>query len=434
MNDTTAIPITKASTQPMPLQIVAAGDSNIGRTRSSNQDSGYSGFHLFFVADGMGGHAGGDIASALVTHQVAQVDAVYDTPEDAGDAMRNAMLMANRKLTETVSDHGDLSGMGTTFSGLMINGNKIAIAHIGDSRVYLVRDGQVKQVTKDHTFVQRLVDTGRITAEEALTHPRRSVLMRVLGDVEDAPDIDIITMNTKPGDRWMLCSDGLCGVIPDEVLDRILAENGSPSDACELLVYEALEHGGPDNVTVVVVDVKSAAHKVTEPLEPQFLGSAASDVVIENNKGRRFLRLLNPRNIPEAFGLNQDPAAFLPESDEYLELILKQTRSRLRTLLIRRLLLLVAGLTLIFGGLFAAYSYTQTRFYLGETPAGRIGIFKGIHESFGTLKFSELYIQTPINVTDLTLLQQAQVSRTISADTLVDAYKKLDLLLSIEGQ
>jgi len=434
MNDTTAILITKASTQPMPLQIVSAGDSNIGRTRSSNQDSGYSGYQLFFVADGMGGHAGGDIASALVTHQVSQVDAIYESPEEAGEAMRNSMLLANRKLSETVSEHGDLSGMGTTFSGLMINGNKVAIAHIGDSRVYLVRDGEVKQITKDHTFVQRLVDTGRITAEEALTHPRRSVLMRVLGDVEDAPEIDIIAMNTKPGDRWMLCSDGLCGVVPDEVIDRILAEKGSPSDACELLVYEALEHGGPDNVTVVVVDIKSAAHKLAEPLEPKFLGSAASDVVIENNKGRRFLRLLNPRNLPEAFGLNQDPAAFLPESDEYLDLILRQTKSRLRILRIRRLLLLLAGLALIVGVLFAAYSYTQSRFYLGATPAGKVGIFKGINEAFGSLKFSELYIQTPINVTDLTLLQQDQVSRTISADTLVDAYKKLDLLLSIEGQ
>ncbi|MEY4366700.1 MAG: hypothetical protein RLZ28_115 [Actinomycetota bacterium] len=434
MNDTTAIPIQKTATVPIPLQIVAAGDSNIGRTRSSNQDSGYSGYNLFFVADGMGGHAGGDIASALVAHQVAKLDAVYENPEDAGEAMRNAMLLANRKLSETVSEHGELAGMGTTFSGLMINRNKVAIAHIGDSRVYLVRGGEVKQITKDHTFVQRLVDTGRITPEEALTHPRRSVLMRVLGDVEDAPEIDLITMNTKPGDRWMLCSDGLCGVVPEEVLDRILAENGSPSDACELLVYEALEHGGPDNVTVVVIDIKTAAHKLAEPLEPKFMGSAASDVVIENNKGRRFLRLLNPRNIPEALGLNQDPAAFLPESDEFLELILKQTNSRLRMLRIRRLVMLVVGLLIVCGAMFAAYSYTQTRFYLGATPAGRVGIFKGIHESFGSLKFSELYIQTEINVFDLSLLQQQQISRTISADTLVDAYQKLDLLLSIEGQ
>jgi protein phosphatase len=434
MNDTTAIPITKTSTVPIPLQIVAAGDSNIGRTRASKQDSGYSGYNLFFVADGMGGHAGGDIASALVTHQVAQVDSTYDTPEDAGEAVRSAMPWANRKLSETVSEHGELAGMGTTFSGIIINRNKVAIAHIGDSRVYLMRAGEVKQITKDHTFVQRLVDTGRITPEEALTHPRRSVLMRVLGDVEDAPEIDIITHNTKPGDRWMLCSDGLCGVVPDEVINRILSEKGSPTDACELLVYEALEHGGPDNVTVIVVDIKSAAQKLIEPLEPKFLGSSASDVVIDNNKGRRFLRLLNPRNIPEAFGLNQDPAAFLPESDEYLDLILKQTKSRIRTLRIRQVGLLIAALLIIGGALFAAYSYTQTRFYLGATPAGKVGIFKGIHESFGSLKFSELYIQTPVNVNDLTLLQQGQLNRTISADTLVDAYQKLDLLLSIEGE
>ena len=432
MND--ALPFDKTATVPIALQFVAAGDSNIGRTRASNQDSGYRGFNLFFVADGMGGHAGGDIASAIVTHRVAQVDAIYESPDAAAEAMRDAMIQANRKLSETVEEHGELAGMGTTFSGMMVSGGKVAIAHIGDSRIYLARAGKVKQITKDHTFVQRLVDTGRISAEEALTHPRRSVLMRVLGDVEDAPEIDILTMGTKPGDRWLLCSDGLSGVVPEQVLEQILLENGSPLDACELLVYEALEHGAPDNVTVVIVDIKSAAHAPTGEPTAEFLGSAANDVVVEQSKDRSFLRLLNPRNLPEIFGMNQDTAAFLPESEEYLDLILRQTKSRVRVLRIRQLIAWVLGLLALAGGLFAAYSYTQTRYYIGESNSGHVAIFRGIHESFGTLGFSSLYRETSTSVNTLSLLQQDQVRRTISADSLTDAYLKFNVLLSIEGK
>ena len=432
MNET--MPSDKTATLPIAMQLVAAGDSNIGRTRASNQDSGYCGFNLFFVADGMGGHAGGDIASAIVTHQVSQVDALHDNPEAAAEAMREAMVAANRKLSQTVEEHGELAGMGTTFSGLMVAGGKVAIAHIGDSRIYLARAGKVKQITKDHTFVQRLVDTGRITPEEALVHPRRSVLMRVLGDVEDAPEIDLMTLGTKPGDRWMLCSDGLSGVVPEDVLERILLENGSPEEACELLIYEALEHGAPDNVTVVIVDIKSAAFKAESASEPQFLGSAASDVVVENSKDRRFLRLLNPRNLPEVFGMNQDPAAFLPESEEYLDLILRQTKSRVRMHRLRQLIGLLVGLALLAGGLFAAYSYTQTRYYLGESSSGNVAIFRGIHESFGSLKFSQLYRETSTRVKDLSLMQQEEVRRTITADSVVDAYIKFDILMAIEGK
>jgi len=425
---------TKTATLPIAVQVDAAGESNIGRTRASNQDSGYCGFNLFFVADGMGGHAGGDIASALVTHRVAQVDLIYDTPDEATEAMRSAMISANRKMSQTVEEHGELAGMGTTFSGLAVVGSKVAIAHIGDSRIYLARGGSVRQITKDHTFVQRLVDTGRITPEEALVHPRRSVLMRVLGDVEDAPEIDLMTLGTKPGDRWMICSDGLSGVAPDEVIERILLDKSGPEEACELLVYEALEHGAPDNVTVVIVDIKSAAFKPDSAPMVEFLGSAANDVVVENTKERRFLRLLNPRNLPEVLGKNQDPAAFLPESEEYLELILSQTKSRVRRHRLRQLAAGVAALLVIAGLLMLGYNYTQTRFYIGESPSGKVAIFKGIHESFGSLKFSELYRETSTNVKDLTLMQQDEVRRTISADNLNDAYIKFDLLIAIEGK
>ena len=220
----------------MTVKTVSHALSNIGRVRHSNQDSGYSGYQLFFVADGMGGHAGGDIASALVSQRVAQIDTSYPNADAAAQAMKTAMLDANRALGQTVKSHYELAGLGTTFSGMSVNGDEVTIAHIGDSRIYLCREGEMMQITKDHTFVQRLVDLGRITEEEALVHPRRSVLMRVLGDVETEPDIDTFTLRTQPGDRWMLCSDGLCGFVPEGLISMILSGPISTEEAADLLV------------------------------------------------------------------------------------------------------------------------------------------------------------------------------------------------------
>lgn len=222
--------------------------SNIGRVRKSNQDSGYAGYNFFFVADGMGGHAGGDIASAIIAQSVARADREYEDTDQASSQVVEALLEANQKLADTVSEHSELKGMGTTFSGIVFTGDLVTVTHIGDSRVYMVSEDKVSQVTKDHTFVQRLVDTGRITPEEALAHPRRSVLMRVLGDVEVSPEVDTEVFKAAAGDRWMLCSDGLCGVVPDEIINKILLDKSvDAEEATALLIYEALEHGAPDN-------------------------------------------------------------------------------------------------------------------------------------------------------------------------------------------
>ena len=167
----------------MALKTISYAASDVGKIRSSNQDSGYAGVNLFFVADGMGGHAGGDIASALAAQHVALADEPAESAQVAEQRLIDFIWQANEKLGVSVAEHSDLAGMGTTFSGILVHGTKVSIGHIGDSRVYLARDGIVKQITSDHTFVQRLVDTGRISEEEALVHPRRSVLMRVLGDV-----------------------------------------------------------------------------------------------------------------------------------------------------------------------------------------------------------------------------------------------------------
>jgi len=228
--------------------------SDVGLVRQSNQDSGFAGRFLMVVADGMGGHAGGDVASHVVIRQLLELDRPFDSPEKARKHLKDELLKINALLIGAVVERPELAGLGTTVSALLRVGNKAVIAHIGDSRIYRLREGKLEQVTEDHTYVQRLVDSGRISEEEALVHPRRSVLLRVLGDVDTRPDIDTMILPISPGDRWMLCSDGLCGVVRPEEIRISLTQNRSTTDAAESLVAASMRLGAPDNVTVVVMD------------------------------------------------------------------------------------------------------------------------------------------------------------------------------------
>ena len=405
----------------MAIKTISYAASDIGRVRSSNQDSGYAGFNLFFVADGMGGHAGGDIASALVAQRVAQADAVYESAEKAGEVLKDTIWQANHVLRDACQEHPELSGMGTTFSGMIIVGDKATIAHIGDSRIYRARNGEVKQITNDHTFVQRLVDTGRITAEEALVHPRRSVLMRVLGDMEEFPEIDIETYDVLPGDRWMMCSDGLSGPVPESVMDRLMLSKIDSDEATELLVGEALEFGAPDNVTVVVVDIVSARTQTEFIPSARFVGSGANDVVIDDRKGRRILKILNPLNLPDIIlRRTEDPTDYVPESDEYLEKILRETRTSIRWRYVRQLATVILMFAAIVAGVIGIYNWSQDRYYVADN-GGYVTIYKGIKESLGPLKFSVVYKTTGIAVNDLPEYQRYLVSRSITATDLKDA-------------
>lgn len=411
----------------MGIRTVSYAASDVGKVRSSNQDSGYAGVNLFFVADGMGGHAGGDIASAITAQHVATADEPVENSQQAEQKLIDYIWQANEKLGASVAEHPELAGMGTTFSGIFVNGTSVSIGHIGDSRIYLARDGIVKQITSDHTFVQRLVDTGRITEEEALVHPRRSVLMRVLGDVEQFPEVDLETFETKPGDRWMVCSDGLSGVVPEGLMHRILLSKSTVQEATDLLVGEALEFGAPDNVTVVLVDVLDAKDEVDVSPARTFVGSAASEVVIEERKGRRILRILNPMTLIEMLQKPEDPTSFAPESEELLEKILKDTKGRIRARRLRQIatyLLIVAAATY---GLFLAYEYTQTRYFVG-TSDGVVVIYKGIKEELGPFKFSTVYEVSNITLDSLTDFQREALERSIGTENLEDARRVLDQL------
>jgi len=406
----------------LPIKTVSFAASDIGRVRSSNQDSGYAGVNLFFVADGMGGHAGGDLASAIASQHISLADEPLATSAEAEQKLIDYIYQAKQKIDASVKQHPAITGMGTTLSAMMVTGTKVTIAHIGDSRIYLARDGVVKQITTDHTFVQRLVDTGRISEEEALVHPRRSVLMRVLGDIEQFPEVDIDTYETKPGDRWMACSDGLSGVVPDQLMKNILLSNVDIQEAGELLVGEALEFGAPDNVTVILVDVVDAQDEIEFSPGRILVGSAANEVVIEQRKGLQVLRLLNPMTLLELLQKPEDPVSFEPESEELLEKILKETKGRVRARRFRQIATYLLLISVASYGLFLAIEYTQTRYFVAIND-GYVVIYKGIKEELGPFKFSSVYEVTDVSVDSLTDFQREALERSITAESPEEAQR-----------
>jgi serine/threonine protein phosphatase PrpC len=409
----------------MSIALLSAADSNIGKVRSSNQDSGYAGYQMFFVADGMGGHAGGDIASAITAQRMAQMDAQYVSPDDAGAAMLASILETNQTLTETVASHSELAGMGTTFSGLVFVEDKVVVGHIGDSRIYLSRNGKTSQITKDHTFVQRLVELGRITEEEALTHPRRNVLLRVIGDNNEPPQLDFQVLATVPGDRWMMCSDGLNGYVSDSLIHMNLSSQQTPAEAVELLIGEALEAGAPDNVTVVVVDIVPAGlGQVIEP-NAKFVGSASRDVVIEQAKGKSIVGLKGL--FSDISGLEGQDRQFVPESGEGFNRLTKEAQRSLRSRRLRQVATIFGFTLLSVAAIWLGYNYTQTKFYVAES-AGHVAIYKGIREELLGFKFSTVFQETNVIVTDLPEYQQQLVSHTIYATDLQDAMRILNRL------
>lgn len=407
----------------MTFKFVSSGKSDKGKVRASNQDGGYIGNNLYIVADGMGGHAGGDIASALSTKSVATIDDVYKDSASAVDALLTAMTKANEELLDKVTDYPYLAGMGTTMDSLLITNGVANIVHIGDSRVYLLRDGKLTQVTKDHTFVQKLVDAGRITEEEALWHPKRNVLMKVLGDSTQAPEFDIHQIELQEGDRFLLCSDGLCGFVPESIIEencRIADLN----EATDLLIAEAKEYGAPDNVTLILLEAR-AQESADQVQGITWLGSAANEVVIEEVGSNKFLKLFNRLNFLSSFKKQDE---FLSEKDPEFAKALDEFNGKIRSWK-RRGVVLGVVITLVLGaGIFGVYTFTQTRYYLG-VEAGKVAIYQGIKESFAGFGFSHLYEKSTISVSDLPDFQQELLDRTISADSLEDAHLKLQQIV-----
>lgn len=404
--------------------VLSAASSHIGKIRASNQDSGSVGRHLFVVADGMGGHAGGDVASALAVQHLYRIDREYTTVDEARETLFRSILEAGTELTHSVEEHPELTGMGTTVSAMIRVKNQMVIAHIGDSRIYRLREGVLEQITTDHTFVQRLVDSGRITPEEAAVHPRRSVLMRVLGDVDAQPEIDTHIVDTQPGDRWLLCSDGLSGYVSERDIAETLLTVDDVELACHKLITQSLSEGAPDNVTVVVIRV-AEGRDVSPPAESRMVGAAADPVTYESGpitrKANLPALLLHPlRALPPA------DEHFEPEED-YLEELIREDRRRLIKRRVIWSLSILAILGALAGATIGAYQWTQTRFYIGQSD-GVVAIYRGVPENVGVFPLSSLYEETDIPVANLPLYQQEIVEGAFPVDSLEEAREFIDRL------
>lgn len=253
--------------------------SDTGLKRSKNDDSGYGGRFLAVVADGMGGHVGGDVASATTVLNLTPLDHPDFEDGAGGVYLADEIQSANLIINELAANDPQLAGMGTTCTALLIDGDCIEFAHIGDSRAYRLRpgaDGEFEQISTDHTFVQRLLNEGRITPQEAENHPHKNVIMRVLGDVDASPELELKTLDAVPGERWVLSSDGLDAVVSLSEIEQVMRSTDDLSEIADTLIAMTLERGAPDNVTVVSLQViDREVLPVDEPVGPSSLPESA---------------------------------------------------------------------------------------------------------------------------------------------------------------
>lgn len=408
----------------MGIALRYAARSDVGLVRSNNQDSAYAGPHLLVVADGMGGHAGGDVASSVAIAALAPLDGESHGPDDALDELERALEEAREEIISRSESNPELAGMGTTVTAILRAGNKLAMVHLGDSRGYLLRDGVLTQVTTDHTFVQHLVNTGKITPEEAETHPQRSVVMRVLGDfdVDIAPDLSV--REARPGDRWLLCSDGLSGFVSGETIARTLYELTDVDTCAERLVQLALRAGGGDNVTVVVADVleldavRDGAGPTTNAV---VVGSAAV------SRNRPTSAQDGPAARAAELSRASTPGAGVPvvdEDDDEEDPGERRRRRRVRT---RRVVLGVLAALVLAAGAFGFYRWTQTQYYVG-TDGDAVAIYRGIPQSVGPLALSDVVETTDLDVADLPEFVRMRVEQTIHSASLADARDRVAAL------
>jgi protein phosphatase len=345
----------------MTMSLRYAARSDRGLVRANNEDSVYAGARLLALADGMGGHAAGEVASQLVIAALAHLD----DDEPRGNLLaklERAVHEGNAAIADQVELHPDLDGMGTTLTAILFAGDRLGLVHIGDSRGYLLRDGELAQITKDDTFVQTLVDEGRITAEEAHSHPQRSLIMRALTGHEVEPTL--IMREAREGDRYLLCSDGLSDPVSQETILEAL-KIPDVAGSAERLIELALRGGGPDNVTVVVADVVD--NDYGGQTQPIIAGAVSGD------DEHRIVPLPNTAAGRAALIAPPQPVAKKPVPEPEPEPPRKSRR--------RGLLAAAAVLLLALAGIGLGYNIIRGNYYVGAHD-DQVSIMRGIQGSF----------------------------------------------------
>jgi protein phosphatase len=433
----------------MTLHLRYAARSDVGLIREGNEDSGYAGPALLLVADGMGGHAAGELASAIAVASVSDLDVHPPAPGDVLSALGDAIADVGEGIADVIAVDPDLTGMGTTVTGIYWLGERIAIVHVGDSRAYLMRDGDLTQITHDHTYVQTLVDAGRITEEEAMIHPRRSLIMRAL-DGMNPVEADLSVREARDGDRYMLCTDGLSGIVSGVEIAGILS-SGDPTGCVTRLVDRALELGAPDNVTVVIADVVDIPETspevvaVVETFAPVVVGAAGEPRVRQRLPGVRFpddsqpdpdrpdvppLAMGGPPTAPQPLidAEIQVPAAETARREAQADVERRGRRRRRRRRWLAIGAVFVTALALLAAGALLAVSWLNSQWFIalnGNAGTGTVGVYRGIQGTLLGARLSTLWSDSALQVGTLPYFDQELVSKGIPAANEVDAQRIL---------
>jgi protein phosphatase len=370
--------------------------------RKNNEDSYLSAKPVAAVADGMGGHSAGEVASAIAIEELAALGerGPWENETAATDDLKQAILRANRRIREMAASDRKLNGMGTTLVALLQDGDMVHVANVGDSRGYLLRQGELSQVTVDHSLVQELVDDGRLSPEDAERHPQRSVITRALG-IDPEVEFDLFTYKLQVGDRLLLCSDGLSDVVEPTQIRNVLLRVRSPQKAARQLVTVANEQGGPDNITVIVVEAvdESAALDLEDEQTGDLTDGSATgalplvssdgDALAARGRGGRAARAAKDRSLV--------------------------MHRRLQRFLIAGIVVLVAAVLLV-----AGRSFLFSRYWVGF-DGDSVAVFQGVPGDVAGLRFSRLVERSPVSRAQVPAGYAARLEDGVQADSLADA-------------
>jgi serine/threonine protein phosphatase PrpC len=418
------------------LRLHYSAISDVGRVRKDNQDSGYAGAWLLAVCDGVGGAARGDVASATAIQTLRELDVppADDSGGDLLDRVSGAMHEAHLRIGQLVDADPALNGTSTTATVALFDGDRVGMGHVGDSRAYLFRDKELSQLTKDHTFVQSLIDEGRITEAESRVHPHRNLILKALDGMQEA-DPDLFMIELVAGDRLLLCSDGACGVLDDGRLADILSM-GSPDFAAVELVRASLEAGSSDNVTCLVADVVNEEAAASDPAydtqEPMLVGAAAElRRRAPRAKGSLFrghrsgdTGELDPIEDEIDGGSSGAPAPPVdPEAARYAPI------PPARFAWLKRLLVLAVIVGIVWVALAAAYSWTQRQYFVGESD-GNVVIYRGINTDLPGIDLHDLYQTSDVELGRLSDYDARRVRQGIEVSDLDAAEETVQNLSS----
>lgn len=393
-----------------------AARSDVGSVREHNEDSYLVKTPLFVVADGMGGHEAGEVASNIAVTTMEAHAPKSTSPE----ALAAAVIKANEAVLRGAQDGTGKPGMGTTLTAAFVFEDEATIAQVGDSRAYLLHDGQLQRITRDHSLVADLIEQGRLTEAEARFHPQRSVITRALGsDPHMQPDL--YTLHVEEGDRLLLCSDGLCSMISDEDIEEILLDNPAPAHACDALVEEAIIAGGLDNVTVIVID----------PLGDPPSEKDEDDIVEERVVG-----------LPEDARVDEEELAAPAAADASAAAASTQATQASKTKPKKNgkggkhhkpkhkgrmapFIWALAFILILAAAGFGFYTFAQNSYFI-IAENGVVNVYRGLPGEFAGISVSWLESQAPdIDVSKLTPMVQSNLKNGISVNSLDEANEKI---------